>query len=114
MLNVRKWVWHLFTALVALNLVACAPTADRRGTGEYVDDKAITAKVKTALIGDQGIRGATDINVETFRGVVQLSGFVESQDMASRAVSRARQVEGVRSVENALRLRAAPPGAPRS
>lgn len=105
MMKLRQWIFTLLTALVALNLVACSPTASTRGTSEYADDKMLTAKVKTAIVADQGIRGATDINVETFRGVVQLSGFVENQEMADRAVARARGVEGVRSVRNDMRIR---------
>ena len=104
-MKARLFLSSLFAACMALSLAACSPTPDRRGTGEYVDDKVLTARVKTAITADQGIRGATDINVEAFRGVVQLSGFVESQEMADRAVARARAVEGVRSVTNDMRLR---------
>ncbi len=87
-----------------LATAACAPTATRESAGEYVDDAAITTKVKTALLKDEGLKG-TEIRVETFRGVVQLSGFVDSQDMASRAVADASRVSGVRSVRNDMRLR---------
>lgn len=112
----RKLIPQLILVFATLGaVVACAPTTDRRGTGEYVDDKALSARVKTAIIRDEGIRGATDINVETFRGVVQLSGFVENQDMINRAVARAREVDGVRSVQNALRVRTNQPNVqPRS
>lgn len=83
---------------------ACAPTATRESAGEYVDDAAITTKVKTALLKDEGLKG-TEIKVETFRGVVQLSGFVDSQNMATRAVADASRVSGVRSVKNDMRLK---------
>ncbi len=87
-----------------LATAACAPTATRESAGEYVDDAAITTKVKTALLKDEGLKG-TQIRVETFRGVVQLSGFVDSQDMASRAVADASRISGVRSVKNDMRLK---------
>jgi osmotically-inducible protein OsmY len=64
-------------------------------------DTAISAKVKTALLGDPDVKG-TDVKVETFRGTVQLSGFVESPHSAARAADIARRVEGVREVRNAL------------
>lgn len=104
----HHWFTQIVIVLAALAMAACSPTQERRGTGEYVDDAAVTARVKTALIRDGGMRGATDIEVETFRGVVQLSGFVESQEVISRAVSAARNVEGVRSVQNALQVRPGP------
>lgn len=94
----------LVSALLAT--VACAPTATRESAGEYVDDAAITTKVKTALLKEPGVK-ATAINVETFRGIVQLSGFVDSQDMANRAVAAASRVSGVRSVKNDMRLKTA-------
>lgn len=82
-------------------LQACAPTATRESTGEYLDDTAITAKVKTKLIGDHTISGFA-ISVETFRGRVILSGFVNSQAQVDRAVALAREVPGVREVQSAL------------
>jgi len=87
-------------------LVACAPTDSRRGAGEYVDDKAISTRVKTALIGDEQV-SALAVNVETYRGVVQLSGFAENQAMIRRAEEIARKVDGVRSVQNDIRVRPA-------
>jgi len=92
----------IVSALLAT--AACAPTATRESAGEYVDDAAITTKVKTALLKDEGLKG-TEIKVETFRGVVQLSGFVDSQNMATRAVADASRVSGVRSVKNDMRLK---------
>ncbi|MGE5526151.1 MAG: BON domain-containing protein [Rhodospirillaceae bacterium] len=91
---------------VALSVVACAPTATRESPGEYAGDAAVTAKVKTALIKEPGVK-ANAINVETFRGVVQLSGFVDTQDMADRAVAAASRVGGVKSVKNDMRLKLA-------
>ena len=94
---------HRFTTLLSsiliLLLVACAPTATREGTGEYIDDSMITGKVKAALAADPEVK-ATEVNVETFKGKVQLSGFVSSRDAAQRAVEVARKVNGVKSVKN--------------
>lgn len=94
---------HRFTAflscLLILALVACAPTPTREGTGEYIDDAVVTGKVKAALVADPELK-ATEINVETFRGTVQLSGFVSSPEHIQKAVEMARNIKGVRSVKN--------------
>ena len=86
--------------------VACAPTSTRQGAGEYVDDAAVTARVKTALIQEPGV-SANAINVETYRGVVSLSGFVDSEEVARKAVSAAQKAGGVRSVKNDMRVKPA-------
>ena len=85
-------------------LVACASTYRSEGTGEYIDDTVITSKVKAAVLGDAKLKSA-EINVETFKGVVQLSGFVSSQAEIDQAVNVARSVKGVTSVSNAMRLK---------
>lgn len=94
---------HRFSAAVAAVLVAllaaCAPTATREGTGEYIDDTVITGKVKAAFAADPQVK-ATQVQVETFKGVVQLSGFVDSRASAQKAVELARQVKGVKEVKN--------------
>src|SRR3989337_4172035 len=82
-------------------LQACAPTATRESTGEYLDDSAITTKIKTKLLGDPVVSGFA-VSVETFRGRVVLSGFVNSQTQSDRAVALAREVPGVREVQSAL------------
>jgi osmotically-inducible protein OsmY len=82
-----------------VSVVACAPTATREGTGEYIDDSMITTKVKAAFAGDPTVK-ATQVQVETFKGTVQLSGFVDSRESAQRAVELARGVKGVKSVKN--------------
>jgi osmotically-inducible protein OsmY len=92
----------LVAACTALG--ACASTARHEGTGEYVDDTVITAKVKTAVLNDPGLKSA-EINVETFKGKVQLSGFVSSQAGIDQAVALARGVKGVSSVANDMRLK---------
>jgi hyperosmotically inducible protein len=85
-------------------LGACAGNATQRSTGRYVDDASITAQVKTKLIDDEVVK-ARNINVETYKGVVQLTGFVESRAEANQAVALAEQVEGVMSVKDDLLLR---------
>ncbi|HUG24146.1 BON domain-containing protein [Piscinibacter sp.] len=97
------------TAAIALiigsaALVACASTARTEGTGEYIDDSVITAKVKTAVFNDPALKSA-EINVETFKGKVQLSGYVGSQSDIDKAVVLARGVNGVTSVANDMRLK---------
>jgi osmotically-inducible protein OsmY len=97
-----KLAHRLSAAVAAVSLAvlaACAPTATKEGTGEYVDDSLITTKVKAALAEDPQVK-ATEVNVETFKGTVQLSGFVESSASAQRAVDLARQVTGVKDVKN--------------
>ncbi len=91
--------YSFLVALLMLALVACAPTAKREGTGEYIDDTVITAKVKAALVDDPELK-AREINVETFKGTVQLSGFVSSREHISKAIQLARNVKGVTAVKN--------------
>ncbi len=79
----------------------CAGTPTRESTGEYIDNAAITARVKTALISDP-VTKARDITVESFRGTVQLSGFVNSSEEKTRAEQVARAVDGVVAVQNSL------------
>lgn len=99
---------HLFKSLLAsvliVALAACAPTAKREGTGEFVDDSLITTKVKAALAADPDVK-ATEVNVETFKGTVQLSGFVSSKEAIYRAATIARGVSGVRSVKNDMTVK---------
>ncbi len=96
----------IVAALGAAALGACAtPREPKRTAGEFTDDAALTAKVKTAIATDAGARTASAVNVETYRGVVQLTGFVDSEDQASRAVSAAKKVQGVRSVKNDIRIK---------
>ena len=103
----RTWLTAAVAAL-ALGLGACASSGDSReprSAGEFTDDAAVTAKVKTAIATDAGAKTAAAVNVETHRGVVELTGFVDSDDQASRAVSAAKKVQGVRSVKNDIRLK---------
>ena len=97
-----------FASLVGILFLAvamgCASTAKHEGTGEYVDDTVITAKVKAAIFNEPTLKSA-EINVETFKGVVQLSGFVSSAAAESTAVAVAGKVAGVKSVKNDMRLK---------
>ena len=100
---VRAFGVLVFTIVLA-SAWGCGSTAKTEGTGEYVDDSVITAKVKTAIFNDPTLK-VNEINVETFKGVVQLSGFVNSQPDINKAVQVARGVAGVKSVKNDMRLR---------
>jgi osmotically-inducible protein OsmY len=86
-------------ALMVAALTACAPSAKHEGTGEYVDDSVITTKVKAAFAKDEQVK-ATQVKVETFKGTVQLSGFVDSRAEAERAAQLAREVGGVKAVKD--------------
>lgn len=93
-----------FLAIALVSGVGCASTEKQEGTGQYIDDTVITGKVKAALVKDP-VTKASEINVETFQGAVQLSGFVSSQAAISRAVELARGVDGVKSVKNDMRIK---------
>lgn len=94
----------LFLLMLMAFFVGCAPTPTREGTGEYFDDTVITTKVKAAIFAEPTLKSA-EINVETFKGAVQLSGFVSSQAAVDKAVEVARAVKGVKSVKNDMRLK---------
>jgi osmotically-inducible protein OsmY len=98
-MQVSRRIAAAFAAVALASLIGCAPTATREGTGEYFDDTVITAKVKAAILDEPSLK-STEINVETFKGVVQLSGFVASSAAASKATDVARGVKGVKSVKN--------------
>jgi len=94
----------LVFAILLASLVGCAGTSTKESTGEYFDDTVITSKVKTAILNEPSLKSA-QINVETFKGVVQLTGFVSSRAEINRAGEVARGVGGVASVRNDMRLR---------
>ena len=98
-----RFVTLVFAVLLA-SLLGCAGTSTKEGTGEYFDDTVITTKVKAAIFNEPSLKSA-EINVETFKGAVQLSGFVSSAANISRAVEIARGVGGVTSVKNNMRLK---------
>jgi osmotically-inducible protein OsmY len=101
----------LLAALAAAQLAGCTTDSSSAGSsrtaGEAVDDAALTAKVKAAIAADAGLKDAAKVDVNTFRGVVQLSGFVDSPEEARRAAEAAKKVNGVKEVDNALAV--APP-----
>lgn len=100
---IRKLATFAGVLFVAVAL-GCASTAKQEGTGEYFDDTVITTKVKAAVLNEPTLKSA-EINVETFKGVVQLSGFVNSQADINKAAEVARGVPGVKSVKNDMRLK---------
>jgi osmotically-inducible protein OsmY len=91
----------LLVLLVLTVIAGCASTRTQESTGQYVDDSTITAKVKAEILGDPALK-VFQIGVETFKGTVQLSGFVNSTEARSRAAVVAGRVSGVKSVKNDL------------
>jgi osmotically-inducible protein OsmY len=89
----------VLAAIMVSMVTACAPSPTRESPGEYIDDALITSRVKAAFAADPEVK-ATQIQVETYKGIVQLSGFVDSRAMAERAAELARGVKGVQSVKN--------------
>jgi osmotically-inducible protein OsmY len=96
---------RILSFLICVGLIAvfvgCASTPKREGTGEYLDDSAITTKVKAAIFNEPSLK-VFQINVETFKGDVQLSGFVDSAQSVTKAGEVARGVKGIKSVKNNL------------
>jgi hypothetical protein len=104
-MNISKRVaTAIFTATVAFTIVGCSSTGTRESTGEYVDDSVVTGKVKAAIFNEPSLK-ATEINVETYKGDVQLSGFVAQAQDAQKAAEVARGVKGVNSVKNDIRVK---------
>jgi osmotically-inducible protein OsmY len=98
----RNIVIHCLVLLMLIaTLAACASTRTSESTGEYVDDSVITTKVKSQLAADDFLK-SFQISVETYKGVVQLSGFVNSQQAVDKAGQIATSVNGVTSVKNNL------------
>ena len=103
-MNSFKRISAFIAAISMMFMLGCASTAKQEGTGEYIDDTVITTKVKARILDEPGLKSA-EINVETFKGVVQLSGFVSSQASINRAAELARGVKGVTSVKNDMRVK---------
>ena len=99
--NVLRTMTAAFVLASALALGACAETKTTESTGAYIDDAAITTKVKTAILQDPMLK-VLQINVKTYKNVVQLSGFVDTAQMKARAGTVASKVSGVTSVQNDL------------
>jgi osmotically-inducible protein OsmY len=101
----RSTAAAVLAALMASAVVSgCSSTPTQQSAGEAVDDGVVTAKVKAALVADP-VTKAHQITVETFKGTVQLSGFVETNEARSRALQLARNVDGVRKVKDAMEVR---------
>ncbi|MEX5745763.1 BON domain-containing protein [Massilia sp. X63] len=103
-MNLSYRIHLILLGLVLAILTACAPSGTHRGTGQYIDDAAITTRIKTAFATDPQVK-ATEVQVETFKGTVQLSGFVDSAESAARAAQIAREIPGVKEVRNSMVVR---------
>jgi hyperosmotically inducible protein len=104
MASTRLSALLLAAALSAAMLTGCSHTPRQQPTAEAIDDGVVTAKVKAKLIEDP-VTKAHQINVDTFKGVVQLSGFVETEQARARALQLAKETAGVRSVKDAMEMR---------
>jgi osmotically-inducible protein OsmY len=102
----KKNMLFCFITLMLLitGLVACASTSKQEGAGEYIDDSVITTKVKSLLAADDFLK-SFEISVESYKGIVQLSGFVDSQKAVDKAGEISRSVQGVKSVKNNLNVK---------
>jgi osmotically-inducible protein OsmY len=101
MTKCNRTLSFLVCIILVTAFLGCASTPTKEGTGEYVDDSAITTKVKAAIMNEASLK-VFQINVETFKGEVQLSGFVDSTKSVQKAGEVARGVKGVKSVKNSL------------
>lgn len=103
-MKLHNRLFTFFFALLILALAGCASTSKKESVGEYFDDATVTTKVKAAIFNEPTLKSA-QVNVETYKGVVQLSGFVDSQASIGKAVEVARAVGGVKSVKNNMVVR---------
>jgi len=99
--SVAAW---MLAALLGAAVAGCTSTPTQQSAGQAIDDGVVTAKVKAALVEDP-LTKAHHINVETFKGQVQLSGYVESDEARNRALQVAKDVEGVKNVKDAMQVR---------
>ena len=104
MKNPNQFTKFLAVPVLVTLLTACSMFSGRESAGEYVDDTTITTRVKADILGDPALK-VLQVNVETMQGVVQLSGFVDSQKSEDRAVAIASHVRGVKSVKDDLVVR---------
>jgi len=101
----RHRIWNFLVCMtLVVAFLGCASTPTKESTGEYVDDSTITTKVKAAIFNDPALK-VFQINVETFKGEVQLSGYVDSAQHVEKAGEVARKVGGVKSVKNNLNVK---------
>ena len=103
-MNTKTLALASLLAISAANLVGCASTPTQESAGEYTSDSVVTTHVKTMLLADANLK-SYDISVKTYRGQVELSGFVDSVNQISRAIVVARGVDGVGGVTNALQIK---------
>jgi hypothetical protein len=104
MYNLSEAGKHLIVLVLFIILVSCAAGPKSQSTGEIIDDSVITSKVKGLLLVDEALK-AFQVRVETYNGVVLLSGFVDTQKTIDKATEVARSVTGVKSVKNNLVLK---------
>ncbi len=90
--------------VLSVILAACAGTTNQESTGEYIDDTVLTSRVKSILLNDPDVSGLS-VNVESYKGTVQLSGFVKTVAERNRAVKLARGADGVKRVKNDILIR---------
>ena len=103
-MNQAKRIAAVLLAAAMFSAAGCAGSRTQESTGEYVDDTWITTKVKATLVDSPAVK-ATEVNVETFKGSVQLSGFVSTQTAMNEAVRLTRGIKGVTSVKNDMRIK---------
>jgi len=103
-MKILKNIMNVCLFIAFTSLVGCASTSRQEGTGEYVDDTVITSKVKYAVMSEDTLK-SSEINVETYKGVVQLSGFVSSEKEITKAVEVTRTIKGVKSVRNDIHIK---------
>ena len=100
-----KYILSIMLLAMFVTILGCASTAKKEGAGEYIEDSVITTKVKAAVLNEPTLK-FSEIHVETFKGLVQLSGFVSSEADIKKAIEVARNVKGVTSVKNEMHLKA--------
>lgn len=100
----RDAILSFIVVLLLAAMLGCAGTPKQESTGEYVDDTVITTRVKAAIFNEPTLK-SSEINVETFKGTVQLTGFVSSRAAIAKAAELARTVKGVGAVKNDMRLK---------
>lgn len=103
-MDISKKISTFIIMLSMMFMVSCASAENKESTGEFIDDTVITTKVKAALLDQVGLK-SSEINVETFKGTVQLSGFVTSQDRIDKAIEITRSVKGVKSIKNNMLMK---------
>jgi|SRR5687767_6586570 len=103
-MTMLKRLSALFIAVLMVSALGCATKSEPQSAGAYMGDSWVTTKVKAAILNEPSLK-VTQINVETYKGVVQLSGFVDNAASQAKAVEIARAVQGVTAVKNDMRLR---------